>query len=145
MSSRRPTKCRTHKIGKINIIKITGRLTPDENDDILFSTVKQLADAGEKDFLLDLSAINYINSTGIGSIIQAYRVVQGKGGNVKLLNPSQCVTHIMQVSKLDSIFEIFHDQEVAIASYVEDPAPPNGGKKGRTRKQADDKEDSESE
>src|ERR1043165_5562172 len=121
MSARRPTKCRTHKVGNVNVVKMIGRLTPDENDDILFNSVRQLVEAGEKFFLLDLSGVNYINSTGIGSIIQAYRLVQNKEGDLKLFNPSQCVSHIIQVSKLDSIFKIFRDQEAAIKSFSEPP------------------------
>lgn len=117
MSNRRPTKCRTQKIGQVNVLKVIGRLTPDEHDDLLFSNIKQLVEAGEKDFLLDLSAVNYINSTGVGSIIHSYRLAQSKGGNLKLLNPSQCVTHIIQVSRLDSIFEVLHDQDSAIAKF----------------------------
>ena len=140
MSGRRPTKCRTHKVGNVNVVKMIGRLTPDENDDILFNSVKQLVEAGEKFFLLDLSGVNYINSTGIGSIIQAYRLVQNKEGDLKLFNPSQCVSHIIQVSKLDSIFKIFRDHEAAIKSFSEPPAEkpkePEAPKKGRPRKQA---------
>lgn len=138
--SRRPTKCRTQKIGNVNLLKVTGRLTPDENDDILFSTVKQLADNGEVNFLVDLSTVTYINSTGIGSIIQAFRLAQNKGGNLKLLNPSQCVNHIIQVSKLDSIFEVHHDQEAAIASFSSDSSDAQTPKKGRPRKQAEEGE-----
>jgi anti-sigma B factor antagonist len=142
MSGRRPTKCRTHKIGNVNVVKMIGRLTPDENDDILFNSVKQLIDAGEKFFLLDLSAVNYINSTGIGSIIQGYRLAQSKEGDLKLFNPSQCVSHIIQVSKLDSIFKIFRDQDAAIASFSEPPEKPKEAtetpKRGRPRKQQAD-------
>ena len=47
MSNRRPTKCRTFKVGKVNVLKVIGRMTPDENEDILFAGVKQLVDAGE--------------------------------------------------------------------------------------------------
>jgi len=124
-----------------------GRLTPDEHDDILFNAVKQLVDAGERAFLLDLSGVNYINSTGIGSIIQAYRLLQNKSGDLKILNPSQCVTHIIQVSKLDSIFEVFHDQEAAIASFIESPSdkPKNSDapKRGRPRKQTEPTDENE--
>ena len=140
MSNRRPTKFRTMKIGKVNVLKVIGRLTPDENDDILFNNVKQLVQSGEKDFLLDLSTVNYINSTGIGSIIQSFRLAQSKGGDLKILNPSQCVTHIIQVSKLDSIFEVYHDQEAGIASFSE-TAATEPAKKGRPRKHNDDAKD----
>jgi anti-sigma B factor antagonist len=124
------------KIGKVNVLKVIGRLTPDEHEDLLFTNVKQLIEAGEKDFLLDLSSVNYINSTGIGSIIQSFRLAQSKGGDLKLLNPSQCVTHIIQVSKLDSIFEVFHDQDAAIATFTDNPA--DAPKKGRVRKSGDE-------
>jgi anti-sigma B factor antagonist len=141
--SRRPSKCRTHKIGNVNVLKVIGRLTPDENEDILFNAVKQLDAAGESLYLLDLSAVNYINSTGIGSIIQAFRLAQSKGGDLKILNPSQCVSQIIQISKLDSIFKIYHNQETAVASFAELPPPPppddkpaETPKRGRPRKQS---------
>ncbi|MBI4853820.1 MAG: STAS domain-containing protein [Acidobacteria bacterium] len=139
-SNRRPTKCRAQKIGKVNVLKVTGRLTPDENDDVILSTVKQLAEAGEKDFLIDLNSVNYINSTGVGTLIHCYRLAQSKGGNLKLLNPSQSVTHIIQVSKLDSIFEVYQDQNLAIESFNHDDSLSDNPKKGRTRKQASEEE-----
>jgi anti-sigma B factor antagonist len=136
MSNRRPTKCRAVKIGDVNILKVVGRITPDENDDLLFNAVNLLAERGEKNFLLELSAVSYINSTGIGSIIQAYRLAQSKGGTVKILTPSQCVTHIMQVSKLDNIFEIFQDQQLALDSFSLPPSENGLAKRSRGRKAA---------
>lgn len=145
---RRPTKCRTLKIGNISIVKIIGRLTPDENDDVLLNTVKQLAEKGEIYFLIDLSGVNYINSTGIGSLIQTYRLAQSKGGDLKLLSPSQPVSHIIQVSKLDSIFKSYTDQEAAVASFAEDLSKPKAletVKKTRGRKASDQDEERNSE
>jgi len=141
-SGRRPTKCRTNKIGDVNIVKVIGRLTPDESDDILFRAVENLVEHGERSILLDLSAVTYINSTGVGSIIQGYRLLQNKGGDLKILNPSQCVSHIIQVSKLDSIFDVFHDQAAAIASFAE-PSPEKlkaaePTKRGRPRKHSEE-------
>lgn len=145
-NNRRPTKCRSQKIGNVNVLKVIGRLTPDEGDDVLFSTVKQLAEAGEKDFIVDLNSVNYINSSGVGTIIQSYRLAKSKDGDLKILNPSQSVTYIIQVSKLDSIFEVFHDQNAAIASFSEEHSEESSKdlKKGRVRKHnalEDDKED----
>lgn len=142
-NTRRPTKCRAQKIGKVNVLKLTGRLTPDEHEDVLLSNVKQLVEADEKYFLVDLSSVNYINSSGVGTIIQCFRLARAKSGDLKILNPSQSVTHIIQVSKLDSIFEVFRDQAAAIESFTEDSSS-DANKKGRSRKQTaseDDRED----
>ena len=67
--------------------------------------------------LMDLRSVSYISSTGIGSIIKAYRSVLRKDGHVKLLNPSQCVRNILSISKLDGMFEIFTDEPQALASF----------------------------
>ena len=72
---------------------------------------------GKTNILMDLRSVSYISSTGIGSIIKAYRSVMRKDGHVKLLNPSQCVRNILSISKLDGMFEIFTDEKEAVASF----------------------------
>ena len=141
-NTRRPTKCRAQKIGKVNVLKLTGRLTPDEHEDVLLTNVKQLIEADEKYFLVDLSSVNYINSSGVGTIIQCFRLARSKSGDLKILNPSQSVTHIIQVSKLDSIFEVFRDQAAAIESFTEDSSS-EANKKSRSRKQTNNEDDKE--
>ncbi|MCS6884936.1 MAG: STAS domain-containing protein [Blastocatellia bacterium] len=115
--TRRPARCRTQKVGEVNIVKLTGRLTPDEQEDLLLKTVNKLVSEGEKFFLLDLSGVNYINSTGVGSLIQCLKTAQDADGDLKLLNPSQAVSQIIQVSKLDSIFKSYTDLDSAVSSF----------------------------
>lgn len=139
-TGRRPAKCRTHKVGDVNVIKLIGRLTPDEQEDLLLKTVNQLTDTGEKYFLVDMSAVNYINSTGIGSLIQCFRKAQEVGGDLKLLNPSQSVNHIIQVSKLDSIFKSYSDLQSGVASFKEVPVEKPEKKPARSRKSSKEAE-----
>lgn len=137
-TTRRPAKCRTHKVGDVNVIKLIGRLTPDEQEDLLLKAVKQLTEAGEKYFLVDMSAVNYINSTGIGSLIQCFKKAQDVGGDLKLLNPSQSVNHIIQVSKLDSIFKSYNDLQAAVASFKETAPEKVEKKSSRSRKHSEE-------
>jgi len=115
---RRPTKVISRKAGDIRIIKITGRLDPGDGPDQLFDMVQEFVEKDEIEFLLDLRSVTYISSTGVGSLIKCYRSVLKQKGHVKLLSPSQSVRNILAISKLDGVFEIFSDEQEALASFA---------------------------
>ena len=114
---RRPTKVVTRKVGEVRIIKITGRLDPGDTSDPLFDALQKFVEQDEIEFLVDLRSVTYISSTGVGSLIKSYRAVLKKKGHVKLLSPSQSVRNILAISKLDGVFEIFSDEDEALASF----------------------------
>jgi anti-sigma B factor antagonist len=115
---RRPTKVISRKAGDVRIIKITGRLDPGDGPDQLFDMVQEFVEKDEIEFLLDLRSVTYISSTGVGSLIKCYRSVLKQKGHVKLLSPSQSVRNILAISKLDGVFEIFSDEDEALASFA---------------------------
>lgn len=114
---RRPTKVISRKTDSARIIKITGRLDPGEGADQLYEMVQRFVEENEIEFLLDLRSVTYISSTGVGSLIKAYRSVLKQKGHVKLLSPSQSVRNILAISKLDGVFEIFSNESEALASF----------------------------
>ena len=115
----RPCRVITRESGNVGIIMVRGRLDPTGTVDPLETAVNALVEKGRTNILMDLRSVSYISSTGIGSIIKAYRSVLRKDGHVKLLNPSQCVRNILSISKLDGMFEIFTDEPKALASFNE--------------------------
>ena len=114
---RRPTKVISRKTDPVRIIKVTGRLDPGDGPDLLAEMVQGFVEKDETEFLLDLRAVTYISSTGVGSLIKCYRSVLKQKGHVKLLSPSQSVRNILAISKLDGVFEIFSDEKTALSSY----------------------------
>ena len=114
---RRPSKVITRKTGPVRVVKVTGRLDPADGADQLFDTIQRFVEEGEVDFLIDLRSVTYISSTGVGSLIKCYRSVLKMKGHVKLLSPSQSVRNILAISKLDGVFEIFSDENEALASF----------------------------
>jgi anti-sigma B factor antagonist len=117
---KRPLKLVSRKADSVRIIKVSGRLDPGDGIDQLADLVQSFVKEGEKNFLLDLRGVTYISSTGVGSLIKAYRAALKKKGQVKLLSPSQSVRNILSVSKLDGVFEIFSDERAALASFPKD-------------------------
>ena len=114
---KRPLKLSSRKVNSVRIIRVSGRLDPGDGPDQLCEMVQSFVKEAEIYFLLDLRAVSYISSTGVGSLINCYRSVLKKKGKFKLLSPSQSVRNILGISKLDGVFEIFSDEPAALSTY----------------------------
>jgi anti-sigma B factor antagonist len=75
--------------------------------------------AGRRQFVLKMNAVSYIDSCGLGELVCIYTSVRTSGGNVRLLAPSQRVRELLNITKLDTIFEILED-----ATPFADPTAP---------------------
>jgi anti-sigma B factor antagonist len=131
---RKPTKVISRLENDIRVVKITGRLDPGDGHDPLNDYIKKFMEAGETNYLLDMRAVTYISSMGVGSLMKFYRAVLEMEGVVKLLSPSQSVRNILAISKLDSVFQIFADEQEALGSFAEKPEPLIVEKKTAARK-----------
>jgi len=77
---------------------------------------RSLSDSRKK-ILLNLAAIDYIDSTGLGELVSAYRLIKSEGGELKLLKLNKKVTDLLQVTKLYAVFDIHSDEVQALASF----------------------------
>lgn len=131
---RKPTKIISKLEGGVRVVKISGRLDPGDGLDILSEHIQKYIDEDEINFLVDLRAVTYISSTGIGSLIKCYRAVLKQKGAVKLLSPSQSVRNILAISKLDGVFEIFSDDNEALSSFSNDKEEEEPKAKTKSKK-----------
>ncbi len=83
----------------------------------LRDTIKDLVSKGQKNILLNLSEVSYIDSSGLGEIVGAFATVSNRGGRLKLLRLQQRVHDLMQITKLYSVFETFTDEAEAVRSF----------------------------
>ena len=72
----------------------------------------------QKNILLNLGDVNYIDSSGIGELVSAYTTVRNQGGELKLLNLTRKVHDLLQITKLYTVFDVKDDEASAIASYA---------------------------
>ena len=68
-------------------------------------------DQDVKNFLIDLSNLKHINSTGLGVFITLYTKVRGKGGEMIVCNPSDNIVNLLTITKLTSVFTIVNSVE----------------------------------
>lgn len=92
-------------------------MTIGEGDMILRATFQELRDNGQEHILLDLEKVPYMDSSGIGELIAGYKQTRARGGTVKLLNVSGKVRELLELTRLDDVFETFCDEKEALSSF----------------------------
>lgn len=104
--------------GSVSIVNLKGRFTIGDSPGIIKDTVASLTEAGHKNILLNLAEAAYMDSAaGIGELIASYHIVAERGGRLRLLNPTKRVHDVLQLTKLDTVFEIFSDESEAVRSF----------------------------
>jgi anti-sigma B factor antagonist len=80
-----------------------GRITRDTSD-LFKSEVKQLVPAAKR-IVVDFCDVNYVDSSGLGTIVGTYISARTAGCDVKFVNFSQRVKELLQLTRLASVFE----------------------------------------
>jgi anti-sigma B factor antagonist len=111
-------KARTEMNGKVAIIEIKGSLVGDGDTDTFRSAVNDFIEQGNKSLVVNLGKVNYMNSSGIGAIIQAYNNYKKVNGEVKLAGITNNVQNLLVVTKLIDIFDVHETVDDAIDSFA---------------------------
>lgn len=99
------------------IVDLDGKLTAGLGDQILRDTVDTLLAENWKKILLNLSAVSFIDSAGVGELVAALRTARRLGSALKLLKAGERVEATLYISKLLPIFEIYRDEQEALAGF----------------------------
>jgi anti-sigma B factor antagonist len=110
-------KANVRKLGKVSVVDISGKITIGEGDVQLREKVNELLEAGEGRILLNLEKVKYMDSAGIGELVACYKRAKEKEGVVKLLNPSGKVYDLLQLTKLEEVFDTYKDEGEALGSF----------------------------
>jgi anti-sigma B factor antagonist len=101
----------------ITILDLSGRITLGEGGVTLRDAIQEALKTDTKKLILDLSGVNYMDSSGVGELTAAYTSAKNKGCELKLLNLTKRIDDLMQITKLATIFDIYSDEKVALASF----------------------------
>jgi len=110
-------KATIRQVDSVIVIDISGRITLGEGCAQLRELIRDLLSKGNKQILLNLADVTYIDSSGIGELVSAFTAVSNQGGQLKLLNLTKKVHDLLQITKLYTVFDIHDDEAKAIASF----------------------------
>jgi anti-sigma B factor antagonist len=112
----------TRQVGGVTIVDISGRIVLGEESAALRKLVRDLLNKGHKKILLNLGDVNYIDSSGLGHLVSAFTSVRKQDGELKLLNLTNKVHDLMQITRLYTVFDIMDDEAVAVKSFTQSAA-----------------------
>ena len=101
----------------IAVLDLTGRLVVSESLSTLRDTVSQLLREGQSKVAANLAGVDYIDSTGLGTLVICYTTLQKAGGSLKLFSLNRRNLELMLLTKLSTVFELFNDEQSAINSF----------------------------
>jgi anti-sigma B factor antagonist len=107
----------TRLVGGVTIVDLSGRIVLGEGSAGLRDLVRNLVSEGNKKILLNLSDVNYIDSSGLGELVSAFTSVRKQGGELKLLHLTKRVHDLLQITKLYTVFDITDDEAASVKSF----------------------------
>lgn len=108
-----------YTFGELKLLKIKGRITLGASVDRLRNTFEELLAVGSNRWVLDVSEVAMIDSSGIGLLVRYLTTAKQQGGALKLLNPSKFALQTLKMIGLLNLFEVFEDQDTAVSSFAQ--------------------------
>jgi anti-sigma B factor antagonist len=104
--------------GAFSVLDLSGRLTSFESG-ALRDSISRLLKQGQKNIVLNLGGLQYLDSSGIGELVREYVTVVKQGGQMKVVGLSSKDEEILKITHLYQVFPEFPSEEAALQSFPE--------------------------
>ena len=105
------------EIEGIVLLDLEGRLIMGADSSNLRDRIVSLSNEGQKKIILNLKNVEFIDSTGLGTLVICFTTLQKQGGTLKLLHLSRRHIELLVLKKLTVLFEVFDEEQAAINSF----------------------------
>lgn len=106
-------------VGEVAVIQVLGDITLGKGGDVILKDkIQSLLQQGYRKMLLDLGSVSYVDSAGLGQLVQVYATTSHLGGSLKLLNLTKRLKDLLVLTKLLTVFETYDSEEAALASFT---------------------------
>ena len=110
----------TRKKGDVVIVDFQGRLAVGVGEEMLPRLIEQLLNEGTRKILLNLSEMDYIDSNGLGELVQSLKTSKRFGASLRLLKPQDRVKKTLRLTNLLPMFSVYDSESEAIRSFAAD-------------------------
>ena len=104
------------RVGEFVLLSVEGVIKLGESAQFFSQTLERVLTEGGDHVLVDLSRINYIDSTGIGELVGYLGRFRGLDRKLILVNPSERIRRLLHVAQLDTLFPTYDNLEAALAA-----------------------------
>ncbi len=79
--------------------------------------IQKLIPGDTKQLVLDIAQVDFIDSTCLGAFVALSRTLKQKNGDLKIAAATEEVKSILQITRLDKVFQIYNTVDEAVLSY----------------------------
>lgn len=101
----------------VGVLALGGRFDAHEAQQVRHE-IEQVANQPDAQLLIDLADVNFIDSSGLATLVQGMKRCRTAGGDLRLCNLQQPVRIIFELTRLDKAFDIHADRATAIAAML---------------------------
>ncbi len=100
----------SERINNLIVLRLSGDLIGETSGTAILQKATEAITDNIKKCVVDISALRYINSSGIGVLITLLTKFRNKGGELYLMKPSESVQKLLVITKLNAIFNIIQSE-----------------------------------
>ena len=116
-SASKKIRITTRQVEGIAVIDVSGRIVLGEGNVALREAVTALLSEGNKRVLLNLSEVDYLDSSGIGELVRTHATIHKSGGQLRFANLTPKVNDLLVATYLHKVLEIHKDEPAALKSF----------------------------
>ena len=101
-------KVHTRNLGNVAVVGLQGRIVNGETAPLREAVYAQSSTSA---IVLDLARVTAVDAGGLGMLLELRRHAESNGVGLKLMNVSRFVRQVLEITRLDSVFEIIPKAE----------------------------------
>ena len=109
-------KVQTQISGDVCILHCSGRIVFGDEGAALRERGRNIP-AGTPKVVVDLNEVDYIDSGGLGILVGLWVSARNKGGELKLVSPTQRIKELLRRTSLAKIFRVYRNNDEAVAAF----------------------------
>lgn len=103
--------------GNVSILDLKGPLKLGEPEQTYRERVQELLEGGAKHFLVNLTGVPEMDSSGIGALVRGFSRIKQEGGKCRFFGANQRVLQTLKLVRLDTVLELSEDEATALEGF----------------------------
>jgi anti-sigma B factor antagonist len=109
-------KISARRIETATILDVSGNIDMSNSPEVRKVLLHELREKGVSRVVLNLSAVDYIDSSGVASLVEGLKASRESGSRFLLFGLSDSAREVLKISRLLKLFEVFDDEAQAMGS-----------------------------
>jgi anti-sigma B factor antagonist len=102
---------------KIPVLRLSGELDLGSVPEVR-RAIRGLIDEGQVNFEINLTQLEFIDSSGLGVLVGGLARVREKEGEIKIVCANRRILRVFEMTRLTQLFEIYQDEESAAKDFL---------------------------